>query len=103
MASKIVLLIFTVVMVTALVAAETFDDLTDDDLNEMEALIFKRADSNEADIGMEFDDDEMEKRGRGKGRGKFFRCTHPLNGFSCVCDRRYRKSNPKYYRVCGHQ
>ncbi|XP_054774838.2 uncharacterized protein LOC129283027 [Lytechinus pictus] len=99
MASKIMMLIFTVVMVTALVTAETFNDLTDDDLNEMEALIFKRADSNEADVGMEFDDDQMEKR----GRGKFFRCTHPLNGFSCVCDKRYRKSNPRYYRVCGHQ
>ncbi|XP_011662490.2 uncharacterized protein LOC115917941 [Strongylocentrotus purpuratus] len=103
MASKMLLVIFAVVMATALVTAETFDDLTDADLDEMLDLMSKRADSNDANGGMVFDDAYAEMAKRGLGRGKFIRCVHPLNGFQCVCDKRQRKTSPKYYRVCGYE
>nr|XP_054760479.1 uncharacterized protein LOC129266673 [Lytechinus pictus] len=100
MASKVLIMIFAVAMATALVTAEAFDDLTGADLDEILGLISKRGDSNDA--GMVFDEafDEMDKRGRG-GR-MFFRCTHPLNGFNCICDKRFRETSPKYFRVCGY-
>ncbi|XP_072166482.1 uncharacterized protein [Diadema setosum] len=96
MSSRIVFLAIALAVLVAVALATNYAD--DDEYDALLDMMEKRMDELDFELdGDEIDTVEMEKRGR------FRKCRHRISGQTCVCDRKYRRKNPKYYRACAGQ